>query len=129
VGDWGSHKVEHELSAEYDIAHGAGLTIVFPAWLKYALKQHPAKIAQFAVEILDVPANFGDETELALEGVKRLEAFYQSLGLPTRLGEAGIFNADYEKLAARALPTEDATVGAYIVLHRKDIVEIFKLAQ
>jgi alcohol dehydrogenase YqhD (iron-dependent ADH family) len=129
VGDWGSHKVEHELSAEYDIAHGAGLAIVFPAWMKYAVVQHPAKIAQFAMEILDVPADFGDETEIALEGVKKLEAFYKSLGMPTRLSEAGIFGVDYDKLATRALPTEDATVGAYIVLHNKDIVEILKLAQ
>ena len=44
LGDWGSHKVEHELSASFDIAHGAGLAIVFPAWMKHALKQYPAKL-------------------------------------------------------------------------------------
>ncbi len=129
VGDWGSHKIEHELSAEYDIAHGAGLAIVFPAWMKYAIRQHPKKIAQFATDIFDVPADFGSETEIALEGVRRLEAFYQSLKMPICLRDAGITGLNREKLAARALPTETATVGEYIKLHRSDIEEIYKLAE
>lgn len=129
VGDWGSHKIEHELSAEYDIAHGAGLAIVFPAWMKYAIRQHPKKISQFATDIFDVPADFGSETEIALEGVRRLEAFYQSLKMPICLCDAGITGLNREKLAARALPTETATVGEYIKLHRSDIEEIYKLAE
>ncbi|MDD3214808.1 MAG: iron-containing alcohol dehydrogenase [Eubacteriales bacterium] len=129
IGDWGSHKVEHELSAEYDIAHGAGLSIVFPAWMKYAIRQYPKKIAQFAVDVFDVPADFGTETEIALEGVKRLETFYKSLNMPTRLGEIGINGANYKALAARALPNAQSSVGAYITLFRKDIVEIYKLAE
>jgi alcohol dehydrogenase len=129
IGDWGSHKVEHELSAEYDIAHGAGLAIVFPAWMKYAVRQFPAKLAQFAQEVFDVPADVGEDTATALEGVRRLEVFYRSLGMPTRLSEAGIAHADYAKLAARALPTEQSAVGAYIMLHRQDMVEILRLAQ
>ena len=129
IGDWGSHKVEHELSASYDIAHGAGLSIVFPAWMKYAIRQYPKKIAQFATDVLDVPADFGTETEVALEGVRRLEVFYQSLGMPIRLSEAGIVGCDYAALAARALPTEQSTVGEYIKLYRQDMVEIYKLAE
>lgn len=129
VGDWGSHKVEHELSASYDIAHGAGLSIVFPAWMKYAVKQYPHKLAQFATDIFDVPECFGSETEIALEGISRLEAFYRSLNMPTRLSEAGILGADYAALATRALPTEESSVGFYIPLHRQDIVEIYKLAE
>lgn len=129
IGDWGSHKVEHELSAEYDIAHGAGLSIVFPAWMKYALRQAPAKLAQFATDVFDVPTCFGSETEIALEGISRLEAFYRSIGMPTSLKEAGISGTDYAALAARALPTEESTIGEYITLHRKDIVEIYRLAE
>jgi len=129
IGDWGSHKVEHELSAEYDIAHGAGLAIVFPAWMKYAIRQYPKKLAQFATEIFDVPAAFGDGTATALEGVRRLEAFYKTLDMPTRLSEAGITGLDARKLAARALPDENASTGAYIRLYREDIEAIFKLAE
>lgn len=129
VGDWGSHKVEHELSAEFDIAHGAGLAIVFPAWMKYATVQYPKKIAQFARDVFDVPADFGDETAIALEGIARLEGFYRSLGMPTRLSEANIQNLDAEKLAVRALPVETASVGAYIPLYRKDFMAIYDLAK
>ena len=129
IGDWGSHKVEHELSASYDIAHGAGLSIVFPAWMKYAIRQYPGKIAQFATDVFDVPADFGTQTEVALEGVRRLEAFYKSLNMPTRLHEAGIRHCDYAALAERALPTEESVIGEYIRLHRQDIVEIYRLAE
>ena len=76
-----------------------------------------------------MPAALGTETEVALEGVRRLEAFYRSLGMPTRLSEAGITNVDYAALARRALPTEDSAVGEYIRLHPSDIVEIYKLAE
>ncbi len=129
LGDWGSHKVEHELSATYDIAHGAGLAIVFPAWMKYAAARFPGKLAQFARDVFDVPADFGSETEIALEGVRRLEAFYRSLGMPIRLQEAGITGADYAALAARALPTEDSAVGEYLKLRRADMVAIYQLAE
>lgn len=129
LGDWGSHKLEHELSASYDIAHGAGLAIVFPAWMKYATKQYPKKIAQFAMDVLDVPADFGTESEVALEGIRRLEAFYQSLDMPIRLSEAGIVDCDYAALAKRALPTEQSVVGEYIKLYRQDMVAIYRLAE
>lgn len=129
IGDWGSHKVEHELSASFDIAHGAGLAIVFPAWMKYAVMQHPKKIAQFAVDVMDVPTDFGNDTDTALEGIRRLEVFYRSLGMPTRLADVGLENADYTALANRALPNEEATVGEYIKLTRKDFVAIYELAK
>lgn len=129
LGDWGSHKLEHELSATYDIAHGAGLAIIFPAWMKYATNQHPKKIVQFAVDIFDVPLDFGSKTEIALEGIRRLETFYQSLGMPIRLSEADIVDCDYTALVNRALPTEESVVGEYIKLHRQDMVEIYKLAE
>jgi hypothetical protein len=129
IGDWGSHKLEHELSASFDIAHGAGLAIVHPAWMKHAVKQYPKKLAQFAVDIFDVPADFGDETAVALEGVRRLEAFYRSLGMPTRLTDVGLENADFAALARRALPSEQSTVGEYIKLTRQDFIDIYTLAK
>ncbi len=129
IGDWGSHKVEHELSASFDIAHGAGLAIVFPAWMRHATAQYPEKLAQFAMEVLDVPQSTGNQTDIALEGIRRLEAFYRSLGMPTRLRDIGLENADFEALANRALPNDEATVGEYIKLHRSDFVAIYQLAR
>ncbi len=80
VGDWASHKLEHELSALYDIAHGAGLAIIFPAWMKYVLgRGGEKKLAQFAARVWDVP-DTGEEKAMAQEGIRRLEAFYHALG-------------------------------------------------
>ena len=102
VGDWASHKLDHELSALYDLAHGAGLAIVFPAWLKYVLPHGPAKLKQFAVQVLGVPEDCGDDEAVAREGICRLEAFYRSLNMPTRLRDAGIGQDRLEEMAARA---------------------------
>lgn len=91
VTDWASHRLEHELSALYDIAHGAGLAIVFPAWMKYVLsKGCVSKLRQFAVRVFDVSEDFGSDEAIASEGIARLERFYRSLGLPTTLHESGI---------------------------------------
>lgn len=129
VGDWGSHKLEHELSAEYDIAHGAGLAIILPAWMRYAAQKAPKKLAQFATDVFDVPACLGEEQQVALEGVARLESFFRALSMPTNLREAGITNCDYVALAARALPNADATTGEYIRMRREDMVAIYRLAE
>ena len=129
VGDWGSHKLEHELSAEYDIAHGAGLAIILPAWMRYAAQKAPKKLAQFATDVFDVPACLGNEQQVALEGVERLVAFFRSLNMPTNLREADITNCDYAALATRALPDAEATTGEYIRMRREDMVAIYRLAE
>lgn len=129
VGDWASHKIEHELSALYDIAHGAGLAIIFPAWMKYVLPGGEAKLKQFAVRCFDVPEQFGDDTQIALEGVRRLENFYQSLGMPTRLSQAGIGEDRLAEMANKTLPNDEATLGFYRKLTRRDIYEIYRLAR
>ena len=128
IGDWGSHKLEHELSAAYDIAHGAGLAIVFPAWMKYVLPTGAAKLCQFATRVFDVPEDFGTQEEIALEGIARLEAFYRSLGMPTRLHEAGIGEERLEEMARRASPDDQHPVGAYCKLTANEIVKIYRLA-
>ncbi len=128
IGDWATHKLSHELSAAYGLTHGAALSVLFPAWMKYATKQKPKKIAQFAMDVFDVPANFGTETEIALEGIKRLEAAYRTLGVPITLREAGIENPDLQMMAEKALPSADSAVGAYVPVTRPVAVAIYTLA-
>lgn len=128
VGDWSTHKLSHELSAAFDLTHGAALAVLYPAWMKFALKRNPKKIAQFAVEVLDVNPAAGSETEIALEGVKRLEAAYRSFGVPVNMREAGIENPDVDALVQKALPNADSAVGGYIPIHQKEAAEIFNLA-
>lgn len=67
--DWVSHFMEHEISAVYDVAHGAGLAVVFPAWMTFMAAHRPAKIAQYARRVFGVTD--ADDTAAALEGVAR----------------------------------------------------------
>lgn len=129
VGDWASHKLEHELSALYDIAHGAGLAIVFPAWMRYALAHDGAKkLAQFAVRVFDVPADLGTDKAVAEEGIRRLEAFYRELGLTTTLGENKIGEQDIPRMAARAVAMAGGTLGQFVPLKAADCEAIYRLA-
>ena len=129
VGDWASHKLEHELSALYDIAHGAGLAIVFPAWMKYVLPRGGAKkLAQFAVRVFDVPEDFGTTEEIAKEGIARLEAFYRSLGLTTTLTENGIGDQDLDRMAQRAVALAGGKLGFFLPLKAEDCKAIYQLA-
>ena len=79
--DWASHNIEHELSALYDIAHGAGLAIVFPAWMKAVSRRNPARFAQFAERVFGIEAEDKREDELAALGISCLENFFRRLGL------------------------------------------------
>lgn len=129
IGDWASHKLEHELSALYDIAHGAGLAIVFPAWMKYTLPRGGAKkLAQFTTRVFGVPEDFGSEEEIAAEGIRRLEDFYRSLDMPVRLSEIHIDDRDFDRMAERCAAMVGGTVGAFVPLKAADCRKIYELA-
>ncbi|ADN02447.1 iron-containing alcohol dehydrogenase [Spirochaeta thermophila] len=126
-GDWTSHGIEHEISGIYDLAHGAGLSIVFPAWLKYVLPKRTEKIAQFAHRVFGMDYYFDNPEETAREGVRRLEQFYRDMGLPVRLKEAGI---DGSRIREMAEKTRDGKrpVGSFVQLSTDDIEKILTLA-
>ena len=129
IGDWASHKLEHELSALYDIAHGAGLAIMFPAWMKYVLPRGGAKkLAQFACRVMGVPENLGSAEAVAAEGICRLEAFYRSLGLATTLTEAGIDESRIPEMAARAVSMAGGRLGGFVPLTPAMAEEVYRLA-
>jgi alcohol dehydrogenase YqhD (iron-dependent ADH family) len=126
--DWASHGIEHELSAIYDIAHGAGLAIVFPAWMKYVYKEDIARFAQFAKRVWNVDDNFFDLEEMALKGIESLEAFFTSIGLPTRLSHVNIDASRLEEMAKKATGNDAFTLGFFKKLTSRDVLEIYKLA-
>jgi alcohol dehydrogenase YqhD (iron-dependent ADH family) len=128
VGDWGSHAIEHELSAIYDIAHGAGLAIVFPAWMKYVYKHDIKRFAQFAHRVWNVEYNVFNIEETALKGISALESYYASIGLPVRLSQANIDEAHLEEMADKCTGSGTYTVGNFMKLDREDVFNIYKLA-
>lgn len=127
TGDWGSHNIEHELSGIYDVAHGAGLAVVFPAWMKYVYGLNVNRFVQFAVRVWDVDLSYGDLDRVALEGIRRLTAFFKEIGLPVTLEELGVPVDRLEEMAAKA--TEAGPTGRFKKLYKEDVLEILNLAR
>lgn len=129
VGDWASHQIEHELSGIYDVPHGAGLAVVFPAWMKYVYQHNLDRFVQFAIRVWNVEQDFFNPEKTILEGIRRMEGFFRSIGLPVRLGELGIPNDRLEEMAEKCKKGADGTVGNFVKLTTKDVLNILKLAK
>lgn len=128
VGDWGSHDIEHELSGIYDVAHGAGLAVVFPAWLKHVYHQDLQRCTQLAVRVWNVEEDFWDAEKTALAGIAKYEAFLQSLDLPVRLKGLGIGDDRFDEMAAKCTDNDTKTVSNFMKLKKADVLQILKLA-
>lgn len=126
IGDWASHDIEHELSGIYDIAHGAGLAIIFPAWMKYVYKHDINRFAQFANRVFDVEIDLKDLEGTALKGIEALKNFFKEIGLPVSLEDANISDDRLEEMASKR--TENGTIGNFVKLNKEDVLNIYRLA-
>lgn len=124
--DWGSHRIEHELSAEYGITHGEGMAVVFVAWTRYMAKVKPWRLALLATRVFGVDAYDYNEEERALILSDKLRSFFKELKLSTSLNELGIDEERFERMAERA--TRNGSVGHYVPLDKDKFVDILKLA-
>ncbi|HOQ17511.1 MAG TPA: iron-containing alcohol dehydrogenase [Defluviitaleaceae bacterium] len=129
VGDWASHNIEHELSGIYDVAHGAGLAVVFPAWMKYVYKHDLNRFVQFAVRVWNVEEDFFNPEKTALEGIKKLEEFFISIGLGVYLEDLGIQDDRLEEMADKATNSNQRKLGNFVKLDKNDVYSILKLAK
>jgi alcohol dehydrogenase YqhD (iron-dependent ADH family) len=133
VGDWASHPIEHEMSALFDIAHGAGLSIIIPAWLKYSIGEEirngkqPELFARFAAKVWGVDGAFYDCRQAAFEGVFRMENFLTSIGLPVRFSDARLDPSRIPEMAKRAV--HFGPVGNYNKLDEQAVEAIYRLAE
>jgi alcohol dehydrogenase YqhD (iron-dependent ADH family) len=126
IGDWASHALDHELSALFDLAHGAGLAIIFPAWLRYNIKENTSRLARFAAKVWGVDGAFYDLEQAALEGVFRMENFFRSIGMPIRFADANIDSSRIDEMAKRVV--HFGPIGNYRKLDEKDAQAIYHLA-
>ncbi|MDR2676423.1 MAG: iron-containing alcohol dehydrogenase [Endomicrobium sp.] len=124
--DWASHSIEHAISAIYDIAHGAGLAIIFPAWMKYVYKHNTPLFTQFAVNVWNVNDAIRNEEDTARIGIEKTEIFFKNLGLPTRLSEINVNKSSIDTMAKKSIIFGE--LGNLKKLCYTDIVEIYKLA-
>lgn len=124
-GDWMSHDIEHELSAMWDVTHGEGLAIIFPAWMKYVYKNDIPRFARFSKEVFGITDQ--DEEQRIHKMIEKLKEWYRTLGLKTALSEYEFFDEDkIPVMARRCVP--DGARGAKTKLSSADIEAIYRLA-
>lgn len=126
IEDWSSHALEHEISALYNVTHGAGLAVIFPAWMTYVSQSNPGKVAQLGRRVLGV--EIADDTEAAVECISRLKEFFKSIGLPVTFAELGVANPDIDAMVRQLHEIKGHIFGGYMKLSPEDTVKIYNLA-
>lgn len=136
VEDWSGHQMEHEISAMYNVTHGAGLAVITPAYMTFMATNHPKRMVQFAERVFAVPADFGTEKEIALEGIRRFKAFlHDDLKLPVTLGEllpdlsAEQINDSIPTLVQRLHSNKGEKFGAFYPITPEVSTEIYNIAK
>lgn len=127
-GDWASHQIEHELSAKYDVAHGAGLAVVFPAWMRYQMDHNPTLFAQLAVRVWGCEMDYRRPERTALQGIERFEQFLRGIGMPTTFAELGAKEEDIPAMAAKCKRNNGDKLGFFRPLDTADIEAILRIA-
>jgi len=125
--DWASHRIEHELSAKYDVAHGAGLAVVMPAWMEYVMNHNINRFVQFANRIWNCDINFENPEITAKQGINCFRNFLNSIEMPKNFEEVGAKEEDIEKLVSKIGLNENETIGGFMPLENKDIEAIYRL--
>jgi alcohol dehydrogenase YqhD (iron-dependent ADH family) len=127
ITDWASHGIEHELSAIYDISHGAGLAIISPNWMRYALSQDTvSRFTEYGVNVWGIDKG-KDDMDIANEAIDKTREFFTSLGMPGSLSEVNISDENFEKMAKEAI-RHYGKVGSFKELSEKDIIEILTMS-
>ena len=125
--DWASHFIEHELSALYDVTHGAGRAVIVPAWMTYVGERKPGKVAQFGRRVFDITET--DDAKAAHLAVDSLRDFFRSIGLPVTMKELGIENPDIPTLVRKLHENKGPQIGGYLPLDSTATTAIFELAR
>ena len=120
--EWTSHHLQRRIGAKYDSAHGAGLATIFPAWAQYVYKHDIPRFVRFATKVMGVDNDVFHPEEVALEGIRRIKAYFASLGMPTSLSELGVKEEDIKELA-------NFNDGVFVKLTPTDIEKIYELAR
>lgn len=141
--DWNSHAMEHEISAEYDVTHGAGLAVIFPAFLQYMANKHPHKVAQLAMRVLGVQPTIPNEADInntqtwpleeqqrvAMEGALKLKTwFHDVLHMPVTFAQLGVPEPNLELMNGRLHKNKGAIMPGYLPLDADTTMAIYKLA-
>ena len=127
--DWASHHLEHQLSALYDIAHGAGLSVIFPAWMEYVYNHDVKRFCQFANRVFDININLEDLEKTAQLGIRALREFFKSIDMPLSFKDINASKNDIPKLVEMLGVDEmEKSEGHFVQLYRQDCEKIYLIA-
>lgn len=124
--DWATHGIEHEVSALYDIPHGAGLAILFPNWMRYVYKERIDRFVQYAVRVWNIDPTGKSDEEVALAGIDATRAFFTRIGAPATLRDVGIGDEQLDRMAEQAVTF--GPIGRFKPLHKEDVKEILRMS-
>ena len=127
--DWNSHTIEHELSALYDCAHGAGLAVTMPAVFKYVMNHDVMRFAKVAVRVWGCQMDFDHPEVTALEGIEAFRNFLISIGMPKNFEELGAKKEDIPKLVEVLCRGDgrDGTISGFVTLNEDDCTKIYEM--
>ena len=127
--DWNSHNIEHELSALYDCAHGAGLAVTMPAVFKYVMDHDIMRFAKVAVRVWGCEMDFDHPERTALEGIEAFQNFLISIGMPKNFEELGAKKEDIPKLVNVLCRGDgrDGTISGFVTLNEEDCTKIYEM--
>ena len=123
--DWNSHNIEHEMSALYDCAHGAGLAVIFPAWMEFVVDHNVMRFAQMATRVFGCAMNFENPKETALNGIKAFRKFLKSIGMPINFSEIGAKKEDIPTMVSKLGLGENGRTSGFVHLSSKDVEQIY----
>ncbi|GGA99071.1 iron-containing alcohol dehydrogenase [Macrococcus hajekii] len=125
-GDWATHNIEHAVSAVHDIAHGAGLAILFPAWMTYVSDKSPERFAKFAEDVFDVDSSLSQQEKVDA-GINGIRDYWTSIGAPAHLSDFEITEDDFETFADKTL--FNGPFGNFYQLDKEAVMAIYQLAK
>lgn len=125
--DWATHAMGAQLSAQYNVTHGATLSVLFPVWAEYVYQENISRFVQFANRVFNVEVDFYNQENTAKEGIRKIREFFDFLGAPATLGELGIDNDEnFERMANSVCKSGE--IGGIKKLSQVDVEEIYRRA-
>ena len=125
--DWNSHRIEHELSALYDCAHGAGLAVIMPAWMEFVYKHNVWRFCQMATRVFGCQMDFENPENTARAGIRAFRTFLHNIGMPINFAELGAKVEDIPALVDK-FGVGDGRTGGFVSLSADDVTQIYKIA-
>jgi hypothetical protein len=128
--DWATHAIAHEIGALYDLAHGAILGVIFPAWMRHVQHHDPNRFVQLALRVFGVETDGAEAAQVIEEGILRYQRFLQARGMPITLRELGVVDqTQFGEIAQRCgRLNPSGTIGNYVRLAESDCREILEAA-